>query len=86
MGKTEKDGKMALKEKIDYVAFLKKVKECRGEVILKTNQGDVLNLASVLSGYVMIFLSSKEDALKDAWIECSVPADAEVLKEFLVCV
>ena len=41
-----------LKDGADIVQLIKKTKECAGEVILHTGEGDKLNLKSTLSQYV----------------------------------
>lgn len=73
---------MRLKEDIDYRLLLERVGMCRGDVLLKTGQGDVLNLNSELSRCIVIFLMTKKELLKGAWVEPAKKEDAELLAEF----
>ena len=43
---------MLLRQDIDTIKFLQKVKTCHDEVIFETTEGDRLNLTSTLSQYV----------------------------------
>ena len=74
---------MKLKENADVVAFLKKVKECRGEVYFVTDEGDRLNLKSTLSQYMCALLVNQKEILGRSRIECS-EEDGRCLAEFLV--
>ncbi len=74
--------RMHIKKGSNFGRMIAVVKDCEGEVFLKSDQGDILNLKSTLSQYV--FVSMGVDA--DIWdwvIECSVPGDYEVLAPFL---
>ena len=44
--------RMKLKENIDFIDFIKKIKTCKGDVYFCTLEGDRLNLKSVLSQYI----------------------------------
>ncbi|MCD8074822.1 MAG: hypothetical protein LUF27_07270 [Lachnospiraceae bacterium] len=63
--------KMRLKENVDMVAFLNQAEKCGQDIFLETREGDLLNLKSVLSGYVLIVLSEKKELLKDCTIICN---------------
>ncbi len=73
---------MHFKSNISLRDFIMAVKKCRGEVFLKTVEGDILNLRSTLSQYV--FISMGDTALSlNAVIECEKPDDEACLAEFL---
>ena len=61
---------MRLKEGIDLVAFFRRVKECKGDVFLETEEGDQLNLKSALSQYVFVVLTEQREILTDACKIC----------------
>lgn len=73
---------MKLKRDIDYRRLLNRVKRCKKDVLLKTKEGDVLNLKSELSQYLVLFLARQNALLKDAWIECMDTADEALFAEF----
>ena len=52
-----------LKDGADIVQLIKKTKECAGEVILHTGEGDKLNLKSTLSQYVCVAMVAKPEIL-----------------------
>jgi len=74
---------MRLKRNFDTIAFLQRVKQCSGDVIYKTGEGDILNLKSTLSCYVFSMANSSEEIEKQSWIECDEEEDYAVLGEFL---
>ncbi len=67
---------------IDIIPFLDMVKCCKGEVELRTPMGDVLNLQSELSRYLLITVLTKPELLAGAEIYCS-EEDAGILQLFL---
>ena len=73
---------MYLKQGIRPRDFIGMVKKCKGEVFLKSDQGDVLNLKSTLSQYVFATMEDEAD-LKEYRIECTIPEDYQVLEECL---
>lgn len=75
---------MKIRGEIDYMDFLTRVKECRGEVIFKSDEGDVLNLKSVLSQYVFAAVMSNGDLINRGEIVCEDEADYTVLSDFLI--
>lgn len=74
---------MKLKQNIDILNFLKTIPTCKGEVFLKTYEGDILNLSSMLSQYIFISNSGNQDFLVTGIIECSNSDDWNVLEKFL---
>ena len=73
---------MKLKEGLNAVDFLERVKKCSSDVWLETDDGDRLNLKSVLSQYVFVVLSEQKNILKAATLSCEQD-DAKLLEEFL---
>lgn len=73
---------MRLKEKADLVAFIRQVRECENDVFLKTEEGDQLNLKSVLSQYLFVVLAEQHEILRNSKVSCS-PEDRRRLAAFL---
>lgn len=73
---------MRLKEKADLVAFIRQVRECENDVFLKTEEGDQLNLKSVLSQYLFVVLAEQHEILRNSKVACS-PEDRSRLVVFL---
>lgn len=71
-----------LKNNADIVQLIKKTKECAGEVLLVTGEGDRLNLKSTLSQYVCVAMVAKPEILLRSSVECS-EEDARVLTDFI---
>ena len=74
---------MKLKKEIDIVLFLREVKNCGGNVYLQTDEGDRLNLKSVLSQYIFAVIAEEQKISEESRIICS-REDAELLAEYLV--
>ncbi len=76
---------MRLKEKANIVAFLQDARAARGDVWFQTDEGDQLNLKSVLSQYVFISAAGNEgeSALKNGKIVCEKKQDYQFLQEYL---
>lgn len=74
---------MKLKQHIDILDFLKAVQACQGEIFLKTEEGDVLNLSSMLSQYIFISNVRNENLMLTGVIESSCKEDYDRLSEFL---
>lgn len=68
-----------LNEKTDLVSFLETVKQCKQDVLLKTAEGDVLNLKSTLSQYLFAAISDRETVLKNIAV-CCAKEDMQRLK------
>ena len=73
---------MRLKEGLDLVAFVRRVKECKGDVFLETEEGDQLNLKSALSQYVFVVLTEQREILRNSIVACD-SEDQEKLAEFV---
>lgn len=74
---------MKLKEGIDVVAFLEAAKKCAGEVFFHSAEGDILNLKSELSQYVLMSIVCKPGLLENAQIVCTQEEAYEDLADFL---
>lgn len=67
---------MKIENFADSNAFLRTVQDCKGDVILKSRFGDVYNLKSTLTKYLMISKMMK-DEIGDLELFCSDRADEE---------
>lgn len=74
---------MKLKADIDYTAFLQRVKLCRKDVFFTTEEGDILNLKSLLSTYVFLSAAVDSEVIKHGRIQFREPTDKAVLAEYL---
>ena len=74
---------MTIKSDVDCLDFLSRVKVCRGEVIFKSDEGDLLNLKSVLSQYVFAAVMERREFISSGEIVCEDEADYAVLSDFL---
>ncbi len=79
----ELDLKYELKPGVDWIAFLRLVDSCVGEVEYEGRNGDRLNLKSQLSKYLFLTVKPDEASLAGSWIHCSAE-DGSVLSGFLV--
>lgn len=75
--------RMRLRQKIDHIRFLREIESCSADVWFMTQEGDRLNLKSVLSKYLFASISNQEKPLKDGQIECEDSEDYRVLGQFL---
>ena len=73
---------MRMKENMNLVEFLKKVQCCKQEVYLETDDGDKLNLKSVLSQYMVIVLAENQNEWNHTKLICC-EEDMEILSEYL---
>ena len=74
--------RMHIKKGTNFGQMIAVVKDCLGEVFLKSDQGDILNLKSTLSQYVFLSMGLDTD-IWDWLIECTEPQDYEALSPFL---
>lgn len=74
---------MTIKESSDIPAFLKQVKKCDGDVFFKTEEGDNLNLKSVLSTYVFAVLMQNPELIQTGKIVCENERDYKLLHSYL---
>lgn len=64
--------------------FFKKVEQCSGSVELHTNNGDVLNLKSLLCQYIALTQLLQEDQSIECELVLSNPEDLQIIREYLV--
>ena len=74
---------MRLKESISSVELFKAIDSCAGDVLLRTPEGDVLNLRSKLCRYIFAMAAAEQDFFRDARIDCKDASDYGVLSKFL---
>jgi len=60
-----------IRENADITELLRNVKNCRASVFFETEDGDRLNLKSVLSQYVVAVLSEKKEILAQCSLKCT---------------
>lgn len=75
---------MTIKRDVDCLDFLTQVKACRGEVLFKSAEGDVLNLKSVLSQYVFAAVMERREFISRGEVVCEDESDYAVLSDFLM--
>ena len=75
---------MTIKESADIPAFLNQVKACSGDVFFKTDEGDSLNLKSVLSTYVFAVLMQNPELMQNGKVICEDERDYELLHLYLL--
>lgn len=74
---------MRLKEGIDINSFMAVAEKCSGQIFLHTAEGDILNLRSMLTQYVLLSFLYNKAALKDSQVVCTQDEDYQLLKEYL---
>ena len=74
---------MKFKDSVDINAFLDAAKKCTGDIFFQTNEGDILNLKSLLSRYVMMSIMGDPSLLKSSQITCVQEEDYQMLSEYL---
>ncbi|MDF2589433.1 MAG: hypothetical protein K0S41_3274 [Anaerocolumna sp.] len=74
---------MLLKKGVVLTDFLNDVKNCYGEVLFETEQGDSLNLKSVLSQYLFSVITADNDLLIQGHIICTEEYDYLKLENYL---
>lgn len=75
---------MRLKEEINIMDFLAAVKKCQGEVLFETEDGDSLNLKSLLSEYLFSMVASNQNYILSGQVICRMEEDYGLLAEFIV--
>lgn len=73
---------MRLKETVDLSAFLAATEKCFGDVFFHTPEGDILNVKSLLSRYVVVSVC-KPGELQRARVVCTNDEDYSVLSDYL---
>lgn len=74
---------MHLKVDTDMSNFLSAVRQCSSEVYFETQEGDCLNLKSILSQYILCSLVSEPEMLANGMIRLSRHSDMEFLTDYL---
>lgn len=74
---------MHLKNGVNFSDFLRSVKECEGDILFMTEEGDVLNLKSELSKYVFAMIAQNPALIAHATITCKVSGDQKRIQAFL---
>ena len=77
---------MKLKEGVNVNSFLETARKCAGEIFLHTKEGDILNLKSLLSQYVLLSLMGSSNILQNAQIVCMQEEDYKMLSDYLEAV
>lgn len=72
-----------IREDADIMKLLGNVKKCGENVIFETEEGDRLNLKSVLSQYVVAVLSEKKEILAQCSLKCT-KEDFGILEQYLI--
>ncbi len=73
---------MRLKENVDLSTFLEAAEKCFGDVFFHTPEGDILNVKSLLSRYVVVSVC-KPGELQHAKVVCTNDEDYSVLSDYL---
>ncbi|WP_099466870.1 hypothetical protein [Konateibacter massiliensis] len=74
---------MRLKEDAKLVELLSYSKMCKEDVFFKTEEGDVLNLKSLLSAMLLQSLANDASLIARGKIVCMNESDYEILSDFL---
>ena len=74
---------MKLKEGIDVSAFLEAARNCEGQIFFHTAGGDILNLKSMLSQYVLVSIVCNPSLLEEAQVVCTQDEDYQKMEAFL---
>ena len=67
---------------IDFEDLIKAVNNCKGDVYLETNEGDVLNLKSKLCQLIGLSTIFANSEIAEASIRCTDPEDETALFRF----
>ena len=67
---------------IDFEDLIKAVNNCKGDVYLETNEGDVLNLKSKLCQLIGLSTIFANSEIAEASIRCTNPEDETALFRF----
>lgn len=74
---------MQLREEINIMDFLAAVKKCQGEVLFETEDGDSLNLKSLLSEYLFSMVASNRNYILSGQVICRIKEDYGLLADFI---
>lgn len=75
---------MKFKDSVEFNAFLDAAKQCSGDIFLQTSEGDILNLKSLLSRYVLMSIMGNPSLLQNAQVTCVQEDDYQLLSEYLI--
>ena len=67
---------------IDMADFIQTLDQCKGDVYLETNAGDVLNLKSKLCQMIGVANIMKDAIIKEVTLRCTNPEDESLLFRF----
>ena len=67
---------------VDMADFMQTLDQCKGDVFLETNEGDVLNLKSKLCQMMGIANIMRGAIIQEATLRCSNPEDESLLFRF----
>lgn len=67
---------------IDIADFMQTLDQCKGDVFLETNEGDVLNLKSKLCQMMGVATILKGAVIHEATLRCANPEDESLLFRF----
>lgn len=74
---------MRLKKDIDLNDFAKVAQNCEGSVFCHTTEGDILNLKSLLTQYVLMSVMGNTHLLDNVQITCVQEEDYQKLADYL---
>ena len=69
---------------VDFHDFIRVITKCKGKVMLITEEGNHINLASKLSQYVGIFNLIEKGDIEIANIQCELEEDYARIIRFLI--
>lgn len=75
---------MRLNQNVNIPAFLQAVQACKGEVCFVTQEGDILNLKSVLSQFVFTAVIAGKLQSFDGFITVQDPQDEIRLRDYCI--
>lgn len=74
---------MKLRQDINLLEFLNAVQKCRQDIFFNSDEGDQLNLKSVLSQYMLTAVFSDKALIDGGEIICRNPDDYQKLAYYL---
>ncbi len=74
---------MRLKDRAELSDFLEAVSGCGGSVCFQTDDGDSIDLKSVLSKFLFAMIATNPNYLKEGRVVCSDEKSYEKLSEYL---
>lgn len=74
---------MKLRQDINLLEFLTKVQQCRQDIFFYSEEGDQLNLKSVLSQYMLTAVFSDKALIDGGEIVCTNADDYQNLAHYL---